>query len=135
MLVRRLASGNLGAFRFSGENFQAVPIAPAIRPSPQFRLNYLKCPSLLAWIDDVPSYWMGRQILQSVNLLSCLLVHKPNIEIRHAADRVTPVGDSPELQLKLCILRSPTAFNNNVGCPVVLVLLPKPSLQTFHGKS
>ncbi len=54
MLVRRLASGNLGAFRFSGENFQAVPIAPAIRPSPQFRLNYLKCPILLAWIDDVP---------------------------------------------------------------------------------
>lgn len=134
MLVRRLASGNLGAFRFLRKNFQAISGPPPTWASAKFRVdNVIDLIGLLR-IDDVSANRMRRQVS---NLQACgivLFVHKTNIQVRHTPNHIPSVGYSAKLQLQLDILNPAAPLNNNVSELVELVVFRQPSLQTLHAE-
>jgi len=134
MLVRRWAPGNLGAFRFSGEDFEAVsPDLP--RPAAtELRLYQLVRAIELIRIDDVAADRVRHEVgdLQSGRIV--LLVHEADIEVWHLAYLIAAVRDASKFELQLHVLRSATTFHHYMVELVLLASLADPTLQSLHTK-
>jgi hypothetical protein len=92
-----------GAFRFLGEDFQAVAVSAAFAVLSKFLLDDIIRPIWLVRPNDPSGDRLRHQICELQSRRVVFFVHEPNVEVWHFASLIVAVADSAKLQLKLCI--------------------------------